>query len=56
MTERKIGTTELLRIRTTGRRHYVNLSRALVDSFDLETGDILRVDIKSVVKRSEEED
>lgn len=53
MTERKIGTTELLRINSTGHRFYMNLSRVLVDSFGLEAGDILRVEIKSVVKREE---
>ena len=54
MTERKIGTTELLRVKGTGRRFYVNLSKVLCDSFDLEIGDVLRVVIKSVVKREEE--
>ena len=53
MTERKIGTTELLQVRSSGRRRYLNLSKVLCDSFDLETGDILRVEIKSVVKREE---
>lgn len=54
MTEKKIGTTELLRVNSTGHRFYLNLSKVLVDSFGLETGDILRVEIKTVIKKEEE--
>ena len=41
----KIGTVELLKVKTTGRRLYVNLDRLTVDAYGIEKGDTLRVKI-----------
>lgn len=53
MVEKRIGTVELLKIKRHARGYYLKLPKELVDSFGLEIGDILRVEIKSVVRVGE---
>ncbi len=47
----KIGTVEMLKVKKSGRRFYVNLDADTVEAFGIETGDTLRVEIASGIKR-----
>lgn len=42
----RIGTVEMLKVKSSGRRLYVNLDADLVAAFDIEAGDLLKVEIK----------
>lgn len=42
----KIGTVEILSVRSHARRYYLPLRKDLVDAFGLEVGDRLRVKIE----------
>ena len=46
----RIGTVEMLKVKSSGRRLYVNLAKELVDSFGIRKGDTLRVEIKERVE------
>lgn len=46
----KIGTVELLKVKTTGRRLYVNLDKLLVDAYGIQRGDTLRVKIEELIR------
>ena len=54
MTEQRIGTTELLKIKRHARGFYLKVPKELVDCFGLKIGDVLRVEIKTVMRSSEE--
>jgi len=45
MSTYKIGTVEMLKVKKTGRRLYVNLDRVLCEAFGIEPGHVLRVRI-----------
>ena len=42
----RIGTVEMLKVKSSGRRLYMNLKRDLVDAYAIEAGQILKVEIK----------
>ena len=42
----KIGTVEALKVKSTGRRFYLNLDAETVEAFGIEVGDILKVEIQ----------
>ena len=42
----RIGTVEMLEVKSSGRRLYVNLDADLVNAFGIRKGDILKVEIK----------
>ena len=46
----RIGTVELLKVKSSGRRLYVNLSAELLEAFGIEAGDLLKVEIKELHK------
>jgi hypothetical protein len=46
----KIGTVELLKVHKTARRLYVNIDKALADSYFIQPGDTLRVRIEELMK------
>lgn len=49
----KIGTVESLKVKSSGRRLYVNLDADTVTAFGIEAGDILKVKIEEGVKPEE---
>ena len=46
----KIGTVETLRVKSSGRRLYMNLDKDLVECYGIQVGDILRVKIEEGVR------
>ena len=48
----KIGTVEMLKVKRTGRRFYMNLDTETCECFGIESGDTLRVKIIEGVKQS----
>ena len=52
----KIGTVETLRVNSTGRRLYVNLSRDLIACYGIRPGDILKVEIKEGRRQGDKND
>ena len=42
----RIGTVEVLKVKKTGRRFYLNLDAETVEAYGIEVGDILKVEIK----------
>lgn len=46
----KIGTVEVLRVKRSGRRHYVNLPSDLVIAYAIKVGDVLKVEIKEGIR------
>lgn len=55
MTDReKIGTVEILKVRRSGRRVYVNLDPYTVRTYDIKAGDSLRVKIEEVIRAEPE--
>ena len=42
----RIGTVEMLKVKSSGRRLYVNLDADLVGAYGIQPGDILKVEIK----------
>ena len=46
----RIGTVETLKVKSSGRRLYVNLDADLVLAYGIQTGDILKVEIKERIK------
>ena len=53
MVEKRIGTVELLKVKSSGRSLYVRLSAELIETFDVKKGDVLKVEFKSLIKRNE---
>ena len=49
----RIGTVEVVKVKSSGRRLYVNLAAELIAAFGIQAGDLLKVEIKE--KRSPEE-
>ena len=42
----RIGTVEVLKVKKTGRRFYLNLDAETVEAYGIKVGDILKVEIK----------
>jgi len=51
----KIGTVELLRVKRSGRRLYVNLDRVMAEAFGIEPGHVLKIRILEGIKPEEAE-
>jgi len=51
----KIGTVEMLKVKSSGRRLYLNLYADLIAAFGIKAGDLLRVEIKEKVSPEETE-
>ena len=51
--EIKVDSEELLRVRSHGRSLYMKIPGELASAFGLKLGDILRVEIKSLIKSKE---
>lgn len=51
----KIGTVELITVRTHAKQLYLPLDRDLVRAFDIKKGDLLRVKIEGRIKEEEGE-
>lgn len=49
----KIGTVEMFRVNSSGRRLYVNLRAELCNAFGIKVGDLLKVEIKEKVRPEE---
>jgi len=45
----KIGTVEIVRVSSSGRRRYIKLTKELCDAYGIEVGDKLRVKIEEKV-------
>ncbi|MBA7483232.1 hypothetical protein ES707_18743 [subsurface metagenome] len=48
----KIGTVEILLVRSHARRYYLPLDKDLVDAYGLKIGDRLRVKIEGRIKEA----
>lgn len=46
----RIGTVEMLKVKSSGRRLYVNLDADLVTAFGISAGDLLKVEIKERIE------
>ena len=42
----RIGTVETLKVKSSGRRFYMNLDADTVEAYGIEAGDLLKVEIK----------
>lgn len=51
--EEKIGVAGLLRLKRHGGQLYVTIPKDVVATYRLERGDVLRIDVKSVVREEE---
>ena len=47
----KIGTVEFITVKKHARQLYLPLKADIVDAFDIQKGDLLKVEIKGRVKR-----
>lgn len=45
----KIGTVEIIRVSSSGRRRYLKLTKELCDAYGIEVGDKLKVRIEEKV-------
>jgi hypothetical protein len=52
----KIGTVETLRVNKTGRRFYLNLDAFTVQAYGIETGDLLKVELKEGMRPGAKEE
>lgn len=52
-TPEKIGTVEIVEVKRSGRRTYVNLDGLTVNTFELKPGDRLRIRILEVFRQRE---
>jgi len=51
--EKKIGTTEILRVSAHGRGYYLRLSKWIVEAFGIQKGNLLRIRIEALVKEGQ---
>ena len=49
MQGQKIGTIEIIRVSSSGRRRYLKLTKEFCDAFGIEVGDKLRVKIEEKI-------
>ena len=50
----RIGTVEVVKVKSSGRRLYVNLDADFIAAFGIEAGDLLKVEIKEKVTPEDE--
>ena len=46
----RIGTVEMFKVKSSGRRLYLNLKAELVECFGIQKGDVLKVEIKERIE------
>ena len=51
--EQRIGTTEILKVSKHGSGHYLRIPRALIQAFGIRKGDLLRTEIKTLIREGE---